>query len=273
MVCKTVEVPEQMEKKIREIISVFPELGYVSTDRFIEESIRKRVDQIKMRAGLKALPPRRRLRRHLTQSVHPVSHILEAIAPQKEYVLNYLQNLTIGDHAVLFYETPDEKQQCLFTFLRGGLERGEVAVYVAGEEPPEQVRRDMEKFGIEVEECEAEGSLKVYNYDPWYMKRGSPNPPSEIIQNWMKLVEEARAKGKKGIRATSEASLQFIRRGKTCELFEYEASLGRRLQISVVAVCAYSLKEIEKLGSETVHSNIIAAHNHSIFPTAALKLA
>ena len=204
---------------------------------------------------------------------HPLSHTLENIVLQRGHVLNYLQSLAMGDHAVLFYETLDEKQRCLFTFLKGGLERGEVAVYVAGEEPPEQVRRDMKQFGIEVEKREGEGSLKIYNYDPWYMKGGSVNPPSEIIKNWMKLVEEARAKGKKGIRAASEVSLQFIRRNKTRELFEYEASLGRRLQTSLVAVCAYPLKEVEKLKSETVYSNIIAAHGHNIFPTVALKLA
>lgn len=43
-----VKIPEHLEKRIRNIISAHPELGYISIKGFVAHSIYKRVDQIKM---------------------------------------------------------------------------------------------------------------------------------------------------------------------------------------------------------------------------------
>ena len=42
----------------------------------------------------------------------------------------YAERLTIGDHAVAFYENDNFKRQISFPFLNAGLSRGEAAVYV-----------------------------------------------------------------------------------------------------------------------------------------------
>lgn len=141
-------------------------------------------------------------------------------------VLDYVKKLSLEDHAILFYESLRIKQQVLFTFLRYGLERDEGAVYVAGEEPPEQIRKKMRKFGMDVERFELKGALKVVNYDPLFIRKGMVNPIPEVMENLKKIIRDFEIGGKKEIRMAGEGSYQFIQRNKTEELLEFEMTLG-----------------------------------------------
>ena len=42
----------------------------------------------------------------------------------------YVRHLRIGDHAILFYDTKDVKQEISYSFLEAGLPRGEAVVYL-----------------------------------------------------------------------------------------------------------------------------------------------
>lgn len=186
-------------------------------------------------------------------------------------VLNYIKKLSVGNHVVLFYESLEMKRQVLFTLLKEGLEREEAAVYVAAEETPEEIWTSIKNFGVDVEKYELEDSLEVASYDPLYMRSKVINPIPKTLEYWNEIIQFYQERGKKGIRAVSEVSFQFIKHGKTAELLEYEASLGRTLKIPILGVCAYNTKHIVPANGE-FFTAILEAHGHAIFPSVAFKL-
>lgn len=145
-------------------------------------------------------------------------------------------------------------------------------MYVSGVDTPDQVRERMKSFSIDVETYERGGSLEISSYDPWYMRKGVPNPTHEVLENLMKALERATASGKRGMRAASDASFQFIRRGKTKELLEYEASLDKELEGPVAAICAYDSKQVTKVWKGKFLFELIRTHGHAVFPGIALSL-
>lgn len=58
-----------------------------------------------------------------------------------EQILDYVKNLSPGDHAILLYESIEDKDQVLFNYIKAGLDRGEAAVYVTAQVSSEQVRK------------------------------------------------------------------------------------------------------------------------------------
>jgi len=67
-----------------------------------------------------------------------------------EILVELVKNMKPTEHVILLYSNSKEKHDILFTYLKAGLEMGEAAAYVAGEQSPEEVRRAMREFGIDV---------------------------------------------------------------------------------------------------------------------------
>ncbi len=78
----------------------------------------------------------------------------------------FIPNAKLGDHNVCFYVSPQEKQSLLFSNLKVGLDNGCSAVYVASEEDAEQVRFEMKKFGLEVDDPKKLRIMTSTNFIP-----------------------------------------------------------------------------------------------------------
>jgi len=63
----------------------------------------------------------------------------------------YARSLKLGDHAVLFYDTEDIKREISFPFLREGLLKGEAAVYLVSENKLDSEKREIQRYGINVD--------------------------------------------------------------------------------------------------------------------------
>jgi len=186
-------------------------------------------------------------------------------------VLDYVRKLSTGDHAVLFYESLDVKQQVLFTFLREGLERGAGVLYIAGEETPEQIRKKIRKFGMDVEQFQLKGALRVLNYDPLLIRKGMVNPIPEIMENFNGIIRDFEISGKREIRFAAEGPYQFIRRDKMQELLELEKTFGQTLRIPIAFICAYNAKQITPANGDFFKA-VLEAHGHAIFQGIAFEL-
>jgi len=185
-------------------------------------------------------------------------------------VLDYVKKLSLGDHAVLFYESLRIKHHVLFTFLRDALERGAGALYIAGEETPEQIRKKIRKFGMDVEQFELKGALRVVNYDPLLIRKGMVNPIPEIMENLNGIIRDFEICGKREICFAGEGPYQFIQRGKIQELLEFEMTLGQTLKIPVAFICAYNTKQILPVNGDFFET-LLKAHGHAIFQGIAFK--
>lgn len=164
----------------------------------------------------------------------------------KTEILDFVRNMKATDHVILFYSNPEDKHLVLFTYLKAGLDNGEAAAYIAGEESVAEVRRAMKNFGFEVEELEEKHALKVIDYRDWYIIQGKFET-SKTMELWKKLYEEAVSKGFKGLRVTGEMSC-FFKHGMVRELVEYEAALHRVLDLPIAAICAYNTDVVAKEG-------------------------
>jgi hypothetical protein len=185
----------------------------------------------------------------------------------KAEILDFVKTMHAKDHAILFYSNRQDKHQILFTYLKAGLDAGEAAIYVASEETTDEIARAMKDFGVNVEQYEKTGGLRIMDYREWYIIKGEFNV-GRIFSLWEKSLQDALAAGYKGLRVTGEMSC-FFKHHMLNELIVYERALHRELQIPMEAICAYDdsivLKGIEEDRYLKLYLDLITAHGTILF--------
>ncbi len=178
-------------------------------------------------------------------------------------IIDFVRSMKPTDHVILFYDTPENKRKILFNFLAAGLEKGKGALYICSEEKPEQVRSEMEAFGIEVKKIEKEGALMIRNYDEWYIENGQAEC-DKILAHLKEAYEKFQEKGLKGLRGIGEAAC-FFKHDKVRELLRLEYAAHRVLQVPIEGICTYSIDTIVKAGRTEVIMPLVRAHGWAIF--------
>ncbi|WXG44083.1 MAG: MEDS domain-containing protein [Promethearchaeati archaeon SRVP18_Atabeyarchaeia-1] len=183
----------------------------------------------------------------------------------RNQVLEFVKKMKPRDHVVLFYTRTEDKNEVLFTYLKAGLERKEAAAYVASQQSPEESKRAMRKFGIDVDKYEQKGALKVMDYKDWYIIDGKFDP-SRTLQMWKDLLADSKKRGFKGLRVTGEMAC-FFENNMTEELIQYERALHRTLDLPMTAICAYDQQTVAERGSADalkVMFDILKAHSTAL---------
>ena len=175
---------------------------------------------------------------------------------KEQEITDFVRQMKPTDHVVLFYSKPEEKREVLFTFLKAGLDQGKAAAYVATQESPDEIRRGMEAFGIDVGRFEDSGALHVFPYKDLYFKGGRFSI-ANVMGLWKTLYEDATAKGFKGFRAAGEMACFFKEKGLK-ELVEYERALGRSFEMPLEGICAYDANDLAEKGG--LYLDLIKAH-------------
>jgi len=184
------------------------------------------------------------------------------LASKELDALNFVRGLQATDHAILFYNDLKDCRQVLFTFLKAGMDKGEAAVYVTGQETSKQSQKAADEFSVNVKRYEMVSALKVVNYDEWYIVNGKVDIPN-IMTLWRKSVDAAKERGFKGMRVCGEMSC-FFRRNLVNEMVEYEKACNRSLEIPMTTICAYDLNLLNPLG-EKLFLDLLKAHSHILF--------
>lgn len=177
---------------------------------------------------------------------------------------SFIHEFKPHNHLILFYDTLKNKYEILYQFVANGLKNGKGTVYICSDEGPEEVRRVMDSFGIDVETKVEKGMLLIRRFDEWYIERGRVEP-IKIITRWNKAFDQFSGRGL-GMRVIGETSC-FFRQGLVRELMRYEYALHKVLTIPMEAICAYNLKTIVDTGYTDVIMPLIRAHGKAIFTT------
>lgn len=177
---------------------------------------------------------------------------------------SFIHKFEPHNHLILFYDTLKNKYGILNLFVANGLKNGKGIVYICSDEGPEEVHRDLNSFGFDVETRVKEGTLLIRSFDEWYIERGRVEP-IKIITRWNKAFDQFNGRGL-GMRVIGETSC-FFRQGLVRELMRYEYALHRVLTIPMEAICAYNLKTIVDTGYTDVIMPLIRAHGKAIFTT------
>lgn len=100
----------------------------------------------------------------------------------------FLADFRRGTHAVLFYDTPQNKREVLFNHLKYGHVGNEGLNYVCSEETPELIRIEMRKFGMDAENMRSKNRITINNYDSVHIANGKVNIP-RISMQFKELAE------------------------------------------------------------------------------------
>lgn len=145
-----------------------------------------------------------------------IEQAVEGFLRGSERVSDLVKSLSVGDHAVMFYESVREKREIAFEFLKDGLARGEAVVYVASfQEKLDDVRDAMRRSGIDVEGFERSGRLQILDSAKFYIKGGEFN--REVFELLREMIRSAEARGLKGVRGFSDLTV-LVRRGLVDDL-------------------------------------------------------
>jgi hypothetical protein len=181
---------------------------------------------------------------------------------EKDKIIEFVKNMDLREHVVLLYINPEDKRDCLFTYLKAGLDRGQAVAYVTSQESTEDIKKAMVKFDIDVERCEQSGALRVIDYRDWYMIGGDFDI-SKTMGLWRKLLEASKTKGFKGLRVTGEMAC-FFERDMVDKLMEYEHTLHRVLDLPMMAICAYDVTLFTKKEWFNVLIELLNTHSTTI---------
>jgi len=182
--------------------------------------------------------------------------------PENE-MLDFVRTMKARDHVIMFYANYRQKHLILFTYLKAGLDAGEAAIYIAGEEPPDKTRRAMRDFGLNAPYYERIRALRIIDYREWYIVKGEFDI-GRTMALWQKSLDDALANGFKALRVVGEMSC-FFKHNMIPELMRYERALHRVLEIPLAAICAYDDTVVAKGAQEEyymkLYLDLIAAHS------------
>jgi hypothetical protein len=87
----------------------------------------------------------------------------------------YVSNLGAGEHGILFYTSRKEMRNIHFAFVKSGLENNWGVVYVAPGSYADELRNEMQSYGIDINKYEEDGSFIIQKVEEIYKDPAKPN--------------------------------------------------------------------------------------------------
>jgi hypothetical protein len=174
-------------------------------------------------------------------------------------VSNFLADFRPKTHAIVFYDSLENKRDLLFSHLKFGADHDEGLAYVCSEERPERIIEHMNNFGINTKDLRDRNRLTVNNYNRIYIVDGLVNI-SNIMNAFAELSTKYVAMGLRGMRASAEMSC-FFNEGKVKELMAYEYALHRKFAFPAEGICAYNILDLIKSDQFGLVMDLVRAHD------------
>jgi len=106
-----------------------------------------------------------------------------------------------GEVVITLYTSVADKMKIFSSFIRKGLESGDAVWYAYPDEESETVRARLEEYGIDVEEYEKDGALRLTSLTEFFMPNGKLDYEKAVNDglNWGAMVKRKRYKHGRGI--------------------------------------------------------------------------
>lgn len=150
-----------------------------------------------------------------------------------------LFTLKHGDHVCPIYDCVAEQMAAIVSFFREGLASNECCVYVADEQPSNEVLQALQTAGIDPGLEQGRGRLRILTKRDAYLLPGAFDPGAMI--EFLRLLEsQTLADGFAGLRFTGEMTWALGPEEGNHRLIEYEALLTEYLHNSrSILMCQY----------------------------------
>jgi len=167
-----------------------------------------------------------------------MQHQMEVIVAPRRLV--YQQ----GDHICTLYTSPEEQLQAAVEYIKAGLARGELCLYVCGEHTPQELRAALRKTGVKVGKEEARGALSLVTKSEAHLKDGHFKP-SNMISFLHQAVKDALDAGFNGLCAAGDMGWVTDGVPGTEDMAEYESCLNDfYANHRALGLCQYNRKSL-----------------------------
>jgi hypothetical protein len=149
-----------------------------------------------------------------------------------------MEELRAGDHAALFYRTRAEQFAVIVPFIAIGLKRGERCLYIAEDNSPAMVIKELEKAGVDVVGAEKSGALTISTKQHTYLRHGVFEP-ARMTADLIEEVQESLRLGYTAYRAAGEMTWALTLPSALAQLSDYETRLHAQHPRQFVSLCQY----------------------------------
>lgn len=136
-----------------------------------------------------------------------------------------VEQLEAHDHACLIYETREQQLAAAIPYIRTGLRRNELCVYVADENTVDDVLAELRAAGVDISSALERGQLQVTTSNGSYVVDGRFDV-GRMMEFLGQGTDGALAAGFSAIRITGEMSWVLCGDPGVENLFEYEERLN-----------------------------------------------
>ncbi len=152
--------------------------------------------------------------------------------------VEYVKNIKEGEHGVMFYTSQEDMRKIHFAFVKSGLENNWGAVYAAPGSYSENIRNEMQNYGIDIKKYEEDGSLFIQKGEEIY--KDPVKPDLELNRKQADhVINYFLNKGKKGVRLATDLTSFFLPHGLYISLFDVENLFKPRMDLPLTLLCAY----------------------------------
>jgi len=180
-----------------------------------------------------------------------------------------LNSLKPTNHVLFFYRSSEVKYNVLCNFLKIGLDNGEAVVYIVSEDDLGNIRETMKRFGIDVDESEKKGALRIIGYNEFYIIDGKSSMAAISIL-MKKMYDNALKKGFMGLRIFGETAC-FFHKNRCDDLIEITRNSDRILDLPIIAMCAYNVNLFDKVKNPIDFYNELLKTHSTILYTKSDK--
>jgi hypothetical protein len=152
--------------------------------------------------------------------------------------VEYVSNIKAGEHGVMFYTSMEDMRNIHFAFVKSGLENNWGVVYAAPGSYTEDLRNEMQNYGIDVKRYQEDGSLFLQKGEEIY--KDPVKPDLELFKKQAdSIINYFINKGKKGLRIATDLTSFFLPHGLYISLFDVEHLFKPRMDLPLTLICAY----------------------------------
>jgi hypothetical protein len=171
-----------------------------------------------------------------------------------------LATLRQGDHVCLFYDNPERQLETAVEFVRQGVERNELCLYVCADRACPDFSSALHRSGLPVTELVMTGALRILDKTEAHLARNRFEP-ERMVALLSAATEQALDAGFNGLRAAGEMSWILDGVPGTDGIIEYEAVMNEFFSSSrAVGLCQYDSRRL----SEEVVEGAMRTHPRAI---------
>jgi two-component system, sensor histidine kinase PdtaS len=155
-----------------------------------------------------------------------------------------LATLRLGDHICLFYDDTARQLETAVEFVRQGVERNELCVYVCSDRTCPDFSTALQRAGMPVTELVMTGALRVLDKSEAHLARNRFEP-EKMIALLSAAVEQALDAGFNGLRVAGEMTWILDEAPGTDGVIGYEAVMNEFFSSArAVGLCQYNSRRL-----------------------------